>query len=236
MDSTAAHEKSNGLATYFSVLTSPVEAFLQLARTPTWGWALLVGLVLVAGSALLSMPEQIKVAHVAQAHVLSTMSSDQQVQARQSMAATEGMLPAFGVIGALVVPWFVWLISSIVFAIGAALSGAPGRFSLAWVAAVNVSIIAWAGTLVNAIILALRGPDAISSVVDASALPSLGLLVHDNVKLATFLNFYNVFYVWLYVVSIIALERTLGMKRTPAIVTVLISSVIAAGLAAAVAK
>ena len=234
--STAVPQKPNGLATYLSVLWSPAAAFDQLRSTPTWGWAALVGIVLLLAATLISMPEIVKVAHIAQQQQLASMSADQQAQARQAMASTQGIIPVFAIVGVLVVTWLIWLISAVVYAIGGALSGAGAKFSLAWVVSVNLGIIAFVGALVNAIILALRGPDSISSALDQYTLPSLGMFFHDNVKLATFLNTYNVDYVWLYVVAVIGLERTLLMKRVPAIATVVVYSLIGAGIATAFAR
>lgn len=229
-------ERSNGLMTYLAVLTSPTAAFDQLRRTPTWGWAALATIVLFIISSCISMPEIIKVAHLAQAQQLSTMSADQQAQARQAMASTQGIIPVFAVVGVLVVTWIVWLVAAVVYVIGAAISGAASRFSLAWVVSVNVSAIAAVGAIVNAAILAVRGPDAISSPMDQYALPSLGMLVHGNVKLAAFFNAYNLDYIWLYIVAAIGLERTLAMKRGAAIGTVVVLSLLFGGLAAAAAR
>jgi len=234
--STAVPQKSNGLATYLSVLWSPNAAFDQLRQTPTWGWAALIGIALLAVATIVSMPEIVKVAHIAQQQQLSTMSADQQANARQAMASSSGLIPLFAIIGVFIVTWLIWLVSAVVYAIGSALSGAGAKFSLAWVVAVNLGVIAFVGALVNAIILAARGPDASSSALDQYALPSLGMFFHDNVKLATFLNTYNVDYIWLYVVAVIGLERTLLMKRGAAIATVLIYSLIGAGLAASFAR
>lgn len=234
--SSAAGQKSNGLSTYLSVLWSPTAAFDQLRATPTWGWAALIGIALLLVATIISMPEIMKVAHIAQQQQLATMSADQQANARQAMASTSGLIPVFAIVGVLVVTWIIWLISAVVYAIGGALSGAGAKFSLAWVVSVNLGIIAFVGALVNGIILALRGPDAISSALDEYTLPSLGMLFHDNVKLATFLNTYNVDYVWLYVVAVIGLERTLLMKRGAAIATVVVYSLIGAGIAAAFAR
>lgn len=233
---TAAPQKSNGLSTYLSVLWSPTAAFDQLRVTPTWGWAALVGIVLLLIGTVIQLPEIGRVAQVAQAARLATMTADQQAAARDVMAKTAGLFPLFAVLGALIGPWVIWLISAVVYAIGGAVSGAGAKFSLAWVVSVNLAIIVFVGGIVNAIIIALRGPDAISSPLDVAALPSLGMLFHDNVKLATFLNYYNVDYIWLYVVAVIALERSLSMKRGAAIVTVLIYSLIGAGIAAAFAR
>lgn len=234
--STAVPQKSNGLATYLSVLWAPGAAFDQLRETPTWGWAALGGIVLMLVATIISMPEIVKVAHIAQQAQLATMSADQRANAQQAMSSTSSIIPIFAIVGVLVVTWIIWIVSAIVYAIGGALSGAGAKFSLAWVVAVNLGIIAFVGALVNAIILAMRGPDAISSQLDQYALPSLGMFFHDNVKLATFLNTYNVDYIWLYIVAVIGLEHTLLMKRGAAIATVVVYSLIGAGIAATFAR
>jgi hypothetical protein len=233
---TAAPQNSNGLATYLSVLWAPGEAFDRLRQAPTWGWAAVIGIALILISTIISLPEIAKVAQIAQDQRLATMSADQAAAARQAMASMKGLTPVFAIVGVLVVPWIIWILSALVYTIGGALSGAGAKFSLAWVVAVNLGIIAFVGAVVNAIILVGRGPDAISSPLDQYTLPSLGMLVHDNVKLATFLNAYNVDYLWLYIVSIVALERTLLMKRGAAIATVVIYSLLGAGLGAAFAR
>jgi Yip1-like protein len=236
MDSTAPSEKANGLATYFSVLTSPTAAFTQLARTPTWGWAALIGIVLMVAATLLSSPEQVKIAHIAQQQALSNMSADARAQAQQGMAAAESIIRVSIIVGGFVAPWIIWLVSAVVFTIGAAVSGAGARFSLAWVAAVNLGAIAFVGAVVNAIILALRGPDAIATPLDAYALPSLAMLVHGSAKLGSFLAAFNIVNVWYYIASVIALERMLSVKRNTAIATIVIYSLLSAAIAAAFAK
>lgn len=234
--STTAPQKANGLATYLSVLWAPGEAFDRLRQAPTWGWAAIIGIILLVVSTIISMPEIQRVAEIAQNARLAQMSADQAAQARQAMASFKSATPYFIIGSILLVPWFIWLISAIVYTIGAAVSGAGPKFSLAWAMSVNLGIIAFVGALVNAIILVGRGPDAITSSLDQYALPSLGMLVHDNVKLATFLNGYNLDYIWLYIVAVIGLERTLLMKRGAAIATVVVYSLIGAGLGAAFAR
>lgn len=233
---TAAPQRSNGLATYLSILWSPATAFDQLRETPTWGWAALVGIVLLLVGTIIQLPEIAKISQIEQAARLATMTADQQAAARQVMASTTKLFPVFALVGAFIGPWIIWLISAVVYAIGGAISGAGAKFHLAWVVSVNLGIIVFLGGIVNAVIIALRGPDSISSSLDAYALPSLGMLFHDNVKLATFLNTYNIDYVWLYVVAVIGLERTLLMKRGAAIATVVVYSLIGAGIATAFAR
>jgi hypothetical protein len=236
MDSTAPSEKTNGLATYFSVLTSPTAAFTQLAKTPTWGWAAIIGIIVMVAATFVAAPEQVKIAHIAQQQALANMSADQRAQAQQGMTAAESIVRVSIIAGGFIAPWIIWLFSSIVFTIGAAASGAGSRFSLAWVAAVNASAVAFLGAVVNAIILAMRGPDAISSPLDANALPSLAMFAHGNVKLASFLGAFGIVNIWFYIVSIIAMERTLNVKRNAAIVTIVIYSLLSAAIAASFAK
>ena len=232
----AQSNQANGLMTYLQVITSPTAAFDQLKRTPMWGWAAVATIALFIVATCISMPEIIKVAHIAQQQQLATMSADQQAAARQGMAATQGLIPVFGIVGVLIVTWIVWLVAAVVYTAGGAMSGAGARFSLAWVVSVNVSAIAAVGALVNGIILALRGPDSIATTLDQYTLPSLGMLVHGNVKLIAFLNAYNIDYVWLYIVAALGLERTLSMSRPASITTVVILSLLFGGLAAAFAK
>jgi Yip1-like protein len=236
MATSAPVEKANGLATYFAVLTSPSAAFDQLKRTPMWGWAALVSIALMLIATIVSMPELLKVAHIQQEAAFSQMPADQQAQARQNVAMAGTFTRVILYCIPFIAPWIIWLISSIVFTIGAAVSGAAPRFSLAWVVAVNASAVAWVGAVINAIILALRGPDAIAVAADANALPSLSMLMHDGVKMTAFLNAYNVVNIWFYIVAAIGLERTLGAKRGGAVATVIVYSLISAGLAAAFAK
>src|SRR5690349_1103160 len=106
--SAAVPQKSNGLATYLSVLWSPAAAFDQLRATPTWGWGALIGIALLLVATIISMPEIVKVAHIAQQAQLATMSADQQANARQAMASTQGLIPVFAIVGVLVVTWLIW--------------------------------------------------------------------------------------------------------------------------------
>src|SRR5438105_15401391 len=87
MDATARPaEKATGLATYFSVLTSPTAAFAQLARTPMWGWAAIAGLALAVVSTFLIAPAVVHTTHAFQQQMLAHASADQQAQLRTSFA------------------------------------------------------------------------------------------------------------------------------------------------------
>lgn len=230
-------ERSSGLATYLKVLYAPGEAFATLARVPTWGWAAIIASALALVSAFILMPATMHYTHIAQEQQLSQMSADQAATARETMAKipqwTYGL---FGIIGGVVGPWVFWLLTAVVFLIGAALGGGEARFKGAWVSAVNLYIIALIGTIIAAAIIALRGAESVNTVSDLLALPSLGMLVHGSPKLFAFLYGFNVINIWFYVVAVIALEQVLKMSRGAAVATVVVFAVLAASLGAVFAK
>jgi hypothetical protein len=230
-------ERANGLQTYLKVFYAPSEAFTTLARVPTWGWAAIAGVVLTLVSSVILMPATLHYTHIAQEQSLSQMSADQAAAARETMAKIPSLVYEIGgVVGAIIVPWLVWLVGASVFLIGAALGGGEARFKNAWVSAVNTYGVAAIGSIISAIIVALRGADNVNSTMDLYASPSLAMLVHGSPKVAAFLYAFNVFNLWYYVVVIIALEHMLKLSRIAAIVTVVILALLSAGVGALFAK
>jgi hypothetical protein len=237
MATTAPKQSANGLATYFSVITSPKAAFEQLARTPTWGWAAIVGTILLVLTAFIALPEQIRIAEIAQQNALSQYSADQAAAARQQMQAMSGSMPMFIVGGAFIVGWLIWLISALLYFLCALIGRGDAKFGLAWVASLNAGAVFFLVGVVNAIILRLRGPDSISGPLDAYALPSLGMLAHGaNIKLATFLSTFNIGYIWGYIIVAYALIYLMKLKPPAAVVSTIIIALIGSGLAAAFAR
>ena len=233
----APQARENGLSTYFQVLYAPGEAFAKLARTPMWGWAALIGMLLTLIATIIGLPATLHMIHATQAQQLSTMSADQAAAQRAALARIpEWVYGSFGVIGAAVGPWLYWLIAAVIFLIGAALGGGETRFQHAWVAAVNAYVIAGLGSIVSYSIVAIRGASNINGPSDFYAIPSLAMLVHGSPKLAGLLYAYNVVNIWYYVVAAIALEQMLKLGRGAAVVTVVVMSLIVAGLAALFAK
>jgi hypothetical protein len=233
----APQARENGLSTYFQVLYAPSEAFDKLARTPMWGWAALIGLLLTLIATIIGLPATVHMIHATQAQQLSQMSADQVAQQREALAKVpEWVYGGFGIVGSLVGPWLYWLIAAAIFLIGAALGGGETRFQLAWVAAVNAYVIAGVGSIVTYSIIALRGASNINAPTDFYALPSLAMLVHGSPKLAGLLYAYNIVNVWYYIVAVIALERMLKLGRGAAVATVVVMSLLVAGLAALFAK
>lgn len=231
-----ARSPLGGLSTYFMVLYAPRTAFERLSRIPTWGWAAIVGILLVVITLILTMPAQLHMASVMQQQRISEMSADRRAAAQSAMAAAAGITKGFIYVAALIGPWLAWLITALFFLVPAAIGGGDARFARAWVAALN-SFAAWGvAGVVNAVTISLRDPNTVNSPADLSALPSLAMLVHGNPKLAAFLYSYNVLYIWYYVVAIIALELMLRVPRRVAITFAIIYSLFWALVAWATAR
>jgi Yip1-like protein len=228
--------KPNGLATYFGILFSPGESFATLARTPMWGWAAIIGIAIVLIASIVSMPEIAKLAQIAQMHAISQLPSDQQADARQRVASAGGFISVFIFVLAIIGPWIGWLIAAVVFLVGALIGKAAAQFDRAWTVAVNIFCAAGIGQLVNAVILALRGPDGIASQADVYAIPSLAMLAQGNPKLAAALFALNPFYLWYYVIAAIGLQIVMKMRPAVAWGTTIVFALIGVALAAAFAK
>jgi hypothetical protein len=230
-------ERPNGLATYLKVLYAPGEAFTALSRVPTWGWAAILGIVLTLVGTIILTPATTHFAHVMQERQLAQMPADQAAIARQRIASLpQWVIPMSGIVGAVIVIWLVWLIGAVIYVVGAAVTGGEARFAGAWAIAVNIYIIGAVGSIVNAIIVVMRGADNVNAQSDLYGLPSLATLVSGPPKLAMFLYGFNIFNVWLYIVAVIALERVMKMSRGAAIATVVVLALLGAGIGALFAK
>jgi hypothetical protein len=233
---TAPAERANGLATYFGVLFSPGEAFETLSRVPMWGWACLLGLVIVVIGSIVGLPATIHIAQVAQQAQIAQASADQQQAMRDAIGKTQGLLPVFIVVGAVIFPWVSWVITALVIMAGAAIGRGAVNFGNAWVLSVNTFIIPALGALIGNTILRLQGAENISKASDAYAIPSLAMLVHGDPKTAAVLYAFNVINIWYYVIFAMGLQRMMKMSTAAAWVTTIVFAVILALIAMAFAK
>lgn len=231
--SPAPQARENGLATYFQVLFAPTEAFSKLARTPMWGWAAIGGIVFTTVATILMIQATVHMIHATQAAQLSQLPADQAAAQRAVLAKIpDGLYVGAGIAGSVISPWFFWLIGAVIMLIGAALGGGEARFKLAWVAAVNAGIVPGIGAIVNAAIIMLRGLENINQTTDVFGLPSLAMIVHAGPKLSGFLYTYNIVNIWFFIIQIIALTTMLRVSRGAAIATILVASLLFAGVTA----
>jgi hypothetical protein len=189
-DATGA-PKANGLKTALDTVIAPKEAFEQLRAAPTWGWALLLVIVLYAAASYVITPALMHATatdwprQVAANQGLAQMTPDQQQQALSFTQKFVQLAWLFAPIVALL----AILVQAIVMLIFKALGKGDAPFRSLWASAVNIQIPGIGiNSLVTAAIVMLRGPDSFNSAAELqTAMPSLGLLVPNTaIKLHAF--------------------------------------------------
>jgi hypothetical protein len=222
----------DGLISYVRIPWMPQAAFSQLHRTPTWGWAALMGMLMTLLATLVAQPAQLHVLAVTEAHRIAALPPADQLRERVAVAQTAGLIHSFLLIGALVGPWIIWLLIAAFLFIGAAIGRGEARFPAAWVAALNSYVVLGIALVANALLVGLRNPTSLSSSLDLVRLPNPGMLVAHHHVLASFLSAYNPLYIWYYIIVAVALERLLGMPRAGAVVVAGVYSLLHGLLAA----
>jgi hypothetical protein len=201
---------ANGLKTVWDTIVAPKEAFESIRSTPTWGWALLIAIVVATAATYLVSPAFVHgyagtFAHqVASDPRLSTLTPDQQQSAEAIGAKFVGFSWIFVLIG---VPVFV-LISSVVFLIFDKLGHGSGSFSQYWAAACNIAVPGSAfGSIVLALIVSIRGADSYNTIQEVQqSVPSLAMLAPGaGTKVTAFLGVITPFTLWAMVLAVLAL-------------------------------
>lgn len=237
----AGKPRANGLKTALDVIIAPKEAFEQLREAPTWGWALLIVIVLYAIASWLMTPA---ILHATQADwprmvasnpSLAQLTPDQQ---QHYLGVTLKVVAWFWV----VTPIFA-IVASVLLAIVMLIFKAIGKgscsFASIWAAAVNIQIpILSINALVTAAIVMLRGPDSFNTSAEVqTALPSLGLLVDPaSVKLHAFASAFNPFTLWGVGLVVAAMAITARVGRGAAWATGIVWILVAACFIAVAAR
>ncbi|MGB8519892.1 MAG: YIP1 family protein [Candidatus Tumulicola sp.] len=193
--------RANGLKTVLDVIIAPREAFEQLRAAPTWGWALLILLVLYALASWLITPGVVHATQsdwprtVASNPSLAQMTPDQQQHALTFTLRIVSLIWLFSPVVAMIAV----VVLAIVMLIFKALGRGSASFATIWAAAVNIQVpILAINGLVTAAIVMLRGADTFNSSADIqTAMPSLALLVDPaSLKLHAFASAFNPFTLW----------------------------------------
>lgn len=233
--------KANGLKTALDVLIAPKEAFESLRRVPTWGWALLIVIVLYALANYLLTPAML---HATQADWPRQVAANPQI-AQQTPDQQQRDLA----IGLAIVRW-VWifapifvfiaiLVQTIVMLVFKALGKGTASFGAIWASAANIQIpVLGIGYIIIAVIAMIRGADSFNTSAQIySAMPSLALLVDPAmVKLHAFLSVFNPFALWGGGLTIAAMTVVARVERVWAWLTAIVWLLISAGLIALVAR
>jgi hypothetical protein len=232
---TAGASKGNGLKTALDTVIAPKDAFEELRRAPTWGWALLVVLVLYAVASYLMTPALIHAStadwprQVAANPGLAQMTPEQQ---RQALAFTQRFVQ-WAWVFAPVIAVIAILVQSIVMLIFKAAGKGDATFGAIWASAVNIQVpVLGINALVTVAIVILRGADGFNSAAELqTAMPSLGLLVPSTaIKLHAFASAFNPFTLWGCGLTIAAMAIVARLDRAWAWATGLVWLLVTAGL------
>jgi hypothetical protein len=230
--------RGTGLKTLVDTIVAPKEAFESIRVAPTWVLGLVIALILTLASWYLVTPASV---HAIAADWPNTVAKTPQL-AGQTAEQQQASLALAQKIGGLVwifTPIFVLiaiLISTVIMAIFNALGRGDGTFGKYWAAQCNIAIVYALGTIVLAVIVLVRGADSFTTATSVQeAVPNLGLLVPGTGKLHVFLSVFTPFSLWAMGLSIAALAIVGRVPRVQAwlggILTLVVPALIAAALA-----
>ncbi|HUA08634.1 MAG TPA: hypothetical protein VMA98_05115 [Candidatus Acidoferrales bacterium] len=226
------------MKTALDTIVAPKAAFESLRAAPTWLLALLVSIVVITISSFITTPA---VVHglstdwpnlMAKDPVTAALPPDQQ-QARLAIAVK---FSQFVWVFSPIFVLFAVLIGTVIMVIFNALGRGDGSFGKYWAAQSNITLIAALGSLVLALIVALRGADSYTTAQSVQeSIPSLGMLAPGTGKLHAFLSAFTPFSIWASALVIAALAVTGRVARVQAwlggILTLLLPALIAAAFA-----
>lgn len=215
-----AAPKANGLSTLLNVIAAPKEAFEALREAPTWGWAMIVAIVVYVIAAILLAPAAQHVGlsivqHMTNGSIGANMS-DAQKQKMLSDAAHPTAIKlvmniCFGIAGLFIAVLFntLWML------LANAIGKGTGTFKRFWSGSANILIPSYVlAQLVIAIIAMLRGPDGFNTMGDIfKAAPSLAWLAPGaHGYLVGFLASLSVFAIWGAFLNATMLQVMAGVK------------------------
>lgn len=229
----------SGLQVALDIVIAPKAAFESLREVPTWGWALLIAVVLTgigtyfcsaafAHAFAIEMPAKL-------AKQLANLPAEQRDKQITAIMSWSKMGASFGFLLVMIFVPIAALIQSVVLLIANAITKGDGTFKKFWALSTNIAVVGFGlSSIVLMIIVLIRGPESYnSSAAIAGSIPGLGLLVPGaDGKLLTFLNGLNAFYIWATVLFALGMTTIARIPRTAAIVTAVIMLLGGAGLTA----
>jgi len=186
-------------------MAAPSEAFETLRVAPTWGWALLITLVLVTIAAFLEGPAVRHVRVVTTQHMLTTSSFAANIPAdrKQKMLADaanpSAVARATALIGPAIGLFIIVFLNTLLLLIGNAVGRGQADFKRLWAASMNIAVpTVGLGAIVTAIIVMLRNPDSFNSSIDiAKAVPSLAwIMPNASMAMLAFGAAISIFTLW----------------------------------------
>lgn len=235
--SAPAAAKTGGLSTVVDTIAAPTDAFERLRTMPTWGWALIVGIVFMLLGTVLQLPAQ---HHAATAQVQRMVDGPLFAKAtaeqKQNAVANAGKTNVFTFLAPIFGLFVAVFLNTLFMLIGNVAGRGQADFKRLWCGSMNIAVPTLGlGALVLGVIATIRGADAFdSSLALAQAVPSLGMLVpHGNATLVAFLSAISVFSLWGLFLNATMLRVTAktspAIAYTFAILVLLLGALFAAG-------
>ena len=192
--------KASGLTNVVNTVISPKEAFEALRAAPTWGWALIITIVVAMICSFLEVPALLHAfeagwpAQVAANPRMASMSADQLAPIKHFSEISFHFAPLFALI---FVPLFILLEAVVLWILSAIGKGSVG-FKALWSVSANIAIPAAAiAAIVNLVVVLARGADSFPSMQSVqTAIPTLALLAPHAGKLTNFLGAFTPFTIW----------------------------------------
>lgn len=212
--------KANGVSTVVNTIAAPNEAFDTLAVAPTWGWALLIAIVLMLVGTYIEAPaaRHTAVATTQRMAQNNPYFASQSAEQKQKMIDSAGKPNAFSYIMPIVILFIAALFNTIFMLIGNAAGKGKATFKTLWAGSMNIAVpTIGISLLVTGIITMLRGADSFNSQGDlARAVPGLAMLApHTAPAVGGFLAGITLFALWGMFLNSTMLQRM--AKVSPAI-------------------
>lgn len=236
--STPVAAKANGLSTVIDTIAAPAEAFERQRAAPTWGWALIITVVLMLAGAYLQGPAARHVAVLQTQRFINTSSlaANMSAEKKQQVIENAGKPSVFSYAGPIVGLFIAVFFNTLILLIGNAVGRGQADFKRLWCGSMNIAVpTLGVGAIVVGIIATIRGADSFNSAMAiAQAVPSLGMLTpHGSAPVVAFLSAISVFTIWGFFLNATMLRVT--AKTSPAIaytfaaIVVLLGALLSAG-------
>ena len=202
----------DSLQNIVDILAEPSAAFVRLKSEPKWLLAMVIFCLFSVGIAWAMFPFT---AQMMDQKMMEEGVPSEQIEIAKKVARISTP------IGALVAP-IIWLLAiSTILTLTARLLGLNDaiRFKHIYAAVVHTSLISFLIALVNtALLVVFRDVQDVKSVADMKMIPGLHLLLgaSENVKLLTFLSYFNPLSLWYLAVLAIGIRVFTGTDRTKA--------------------
>jgi len=199
--SSPAAAKASGLSTVVNTIASPSEAFETLRVAPTWGWALIIAIVLMLIGVYLQGPasRHAAVASLQQGFATSSLLANIPPAKRQQMLVDAGRPSFMSFVTPIITIFVAVFFNTLMMLIANAVGRGQADFKRLWAGSMNIAVPTLAlSAVVLGIITTLRGPDSFNSLAQViRATPSLAYLVPNaSFGLGVFLAGISVFSLW----------------------------------------